>query len=91
VTNERDLLTPALVALSLLCVFKGLILLILSLTRMLSGKFFAIASAILAAAVNASSVEVVKRSGPVRSPCIAHLVSCGRVANEVQTLTALLA
>ena len=68
---------------------------------MLSAKFFAIAGAILAAAVNASPVEVAKRDGPpsssdessttpVRSLVLHHLVSCGRVANEVQTLTALL-
>ena len=38
---------------------------------MLSGKLFAIAIAILAAAVNASPVEVAKRdANPVRSPCI---------------------
>ena len=61
---------------------------------MLSGKFFAITSAIFAAAVNASPVEVAKRdTQPVRSPCLVppDLVSCVRVANEVQTLTILLA
>ena len=57
---------------------------------MLSGKFFAIAGAILADAVNASLVEVAKRD--VRSPRLLppDLVSCGRVANEVRTLTVLL-
>ena len=54
---------------------------------MLSGKFFAIASAILIAAVNASPAKVAKR---VRSLVLPRLVSCGRVTNEVQTLTALL-
>ena len=60
---------------------------------MLSGKFFAVASAILVAAVNASPVEVAKRdTQPVRSPCLVppDLVSCVRVANEVQMLTILL-
>ena len=62
---------------------------------MLSGKFFAIVSAILAAAVNASPVEVAKRDAPtqnVRSPRLVppNLVSCGRVVDEVQTLTVLL-
>jgi hypothetical protein len=40
---------------------------------MLSGKLFAIASAVLAVAVHGSSVEVAKRQEieipPVRSPC----------------------
>ena len=78
VTRERDLpasaLTPPSLSHPVVCFefLKGPALFILNPQRMLSGKFFAIASAILAAAVNASPVEVAKRdTQAVRSPCIA--------------------
>jgi hypothetical protein len=62
------------------------------LTRMLSGKFFAIASVLLAATVSASPVDVVEKRAP-QAVCSSNrlvsldLPSCGRVVNEVQTLT----